>query len=62
MLKASKFSVIIAGDREYFGYKLVKEKVFYFLQNKLSEITIISGGASGVDAWGREKRFTKSKV
>ena len=46
------FKVIIAGGRHFSNYDLVKEKCLYYLQNKLPDVTIVSGGATGADALG----------
>ncbi len=51
------FNVIIAGSRNFNDYDLLKSKCLYYLQNKLSNITIISGIANGADKLG--ERFAK---
>lgn len=50
----SEYRVIIAGGREFQDYNLVKERVGYYLQNRLKSDTVIivSGHASGADALG----------
>lgn len=50
----SKFKVIIAGCRDFNNYPLLKEKCQYFLQNKLPNVVIISGGATGADSLGEQ--------
>lgn len=48
------YRVIIAGGRKFQDYELVKDRVGYYLQNKLQSDTVIivSGHASGADALG----------
>lgn len=49
----SKCRVIIAGCRDFDDYELLKEKCDYFLQDeKKEDVVIISGHASGADAFG----------
>ena len=48
------FKVIVAGGREFTNYEFVREKLLFFLQNKLPNVTIISGGATGADALGEQ--------
>ena len=48
------FKVIVAGGREFMNYEFVREKLQFFLQNKLPNVTIISGGATGADALGEQ--------
>ena len=43
------FYCLVVGSRTITDYNYIKETLDYFLQNK-SEITIISGGARGVDS------------
>lgn len=54
------FYCLVAGSRTITDYNYVKETLDYFLQNK-SEITIISGGARGVDSlaerYARERNY-----
>lgn len=54
--------VIIAGGRDFYDYKLLKEKCDQLLVNLLDEIEIVSGTASGADKLGEryasEKEYT----
>lgn len=43
------FYCLVVGSRSITDYNYIKEALDYFLQNK-SEITIVSGGARGVDS------------
>ena len=43
------FYCLVVGSRTITDYNYIKETLDYFLQNK-SEITIVSGGARGVDS------------
>lgn len=40
--------IVVAGSRTFNNYSLIKKKLDFFLQ-KLENITIVSGGARGVD-------------
>lgn len=47
------FRCIVAGGREFNNYSLLKTKMDFALQNKVSEgITIVSGAARGADKLG----------
>lgn len=50
------FKVIIAGGRDFKNYKLLREKCFYYLKNKMEtdEVVIISGHANGADMLGEQ--------
>lgn len=50
----NEYKVIIASDRHFNDYELLKEKCNYYLQRKLQEsrVVIISGHATGADALG----------
>ena len=50
----NEYKVIIARDRHFNDYELLKEKCNYYLQRKLQEsrVVIISGHATGADALG----------
>ena len=45
----SNFNVCICGCRWFDDYDFFKEKCLFLLKNKIPNITIISGGASGAD-------------
>lgn len=50
-----EYRIIIAGSRFFNDYKLLKDKLDYFLSNKIAEgykIVIISGTANGADKLG----------
>lgn len=54
------FRLIIAGSRTFNNYELLKEKVLFFLQNKLNfreQIIILSGRANGSDKLGEKFAF-----
>lgn len=53
------FRVIIAGGRNFSNYRLLKDKCFKILSNKIvtDNVVIISGGARGADMLG--ERFAK---
>lgn len=51
------FRVCICGCRDFTDYDFLKEKCLFFLQNKMPDITVLSGGAKGVDSLA--KRFAK---
>lgn len=63
--------VIIAGSRSFNNYKLLKEKMDFFLKNKIDKnrpyfnIEIVSGTARGADTLGekyaKEKGFALKK-
>ena len=53
------FYLIIAGSRTFDDYNLLKRRVDEFLENE-SEVTIISGHASGADKLG--EKYAKEKV
>lgn len=49
------YRIIIAGGRSFSDYKLLKDKLDYYLRNKVRqgyEIIIISGTANGADKLG----------
>ena len=46
------YKVIIAGCRDFNDYELLKSKSDYYLQNKLPNVIIVSGHASGADTLG----------
>lgn len=51
------YKVIIAGSRSFNNYQLLKEKMNYYLKDKLLEgydIVIISGTARGADKLGEK--------
>lgn len=51
------FRIIIAGSRSFDDYKLLKDKMNYYLQSKVDEgynIIIISGTARGADKLGEK--------
>ena len=50
----SKFKVIIAGSRDFYDYDFLKEKCKFYLQNKLPNVIIVSGGATGTDSLGEK--------
>lgn len=52
------FYCLVAGSRTITDYNYIKEILDYFLQNK-SEITIVSGGARGVDSLA--ERYAKER-
>ena len=52
------FYCLVAGSRTITDYNYIKETLDYFLQNK-SEITIVSGGARGVDSLA--ERYAKER-
>lgn len=57
-----EFNVIIAGGRDFADYELLKQKVDYYLSNKIKEgykIIIISGTAYGADKLG--EKYAKEK-
>ena len=45
------FKVIVAGSETFNDYKLLKQKLDFYLQNK-KDIMIISGGVKGADELG----------
>ena len=45
--------IIVAGSRSFNDYKLLTDKLEYFLQNQ-KDITIISGKAKGADSLGED--------
>ena len=45
--------IIVAGSRTFNDYKLLTDKLDYFLQNQ-KDITIISGKAKGADSLGED--------
>lgn len=46
--------LIVAGSRNFNDYKLLKEKLNFFLQNVQSPIEIVSGTAKGADMLGEQ--------
>ena len=50
--------IIVAGGREFNNYKLLKEKLDYFLKNK-TDIEIVSGKQRGADTLG--ENYAKEK-
>lgn len=52
------FYCLVAGSRTITDYNYIKETLDYFLQNK-TEITIVSGGARGVDSLA--ERYAKER-
>lgn len=44
--------VIVAGSRTFSNYELLKEKLDFFLKNRLPDVEIISGTAQGADKLG----------
>ena len=44
--------VIIAGGRDFTDYNLLSTKVSHLIQNKMPDVAIISGLASGADSLG----------
>jgi len=48
------FKVIVAGSRGFDDYQLLKSTLDHILRNKLPNVTIISGTASGADTLGEE--------
>ena len=48
----TNYKVIIAGGRDFADYTLLKEKCEYYLQNRMPDVTVISGHASGADSLG----------
>lgn len=52
------FYCLVVGSRTITDYNYIKETLDYFLQNK-SEITIVSGGARGVDSLA--ERYAKER-
>lgn len=53
----STFKVVICGCRDFYDYGYLKEKCLYYLQNKMPDVLIISGAASGADELG--ERFAQ---
>lgn len=54
------FKVIVAGGRDFSNYALLKSRLDYALQNKVSEgVTIVSGAARGADSLG--ERYAKER-
>ena len=51
-----EYRVIIAGGREFQDYGLVKDRVGYYLKNRLKTdtVVIVSGHATGADALGEQ--------
>ena len=48
------YKVRICGCRNFFDYNLLKEKCLFYLENKLPNVVIYSGGAKGVDRLGEQ--------
>lgn len=57
------FRVIIAGSRDFYDYKLLKEKCDYYLsyalKDPLRNIIVVSGHAKGADSLG--ERYAKER-
>lgn len=56
------FRVIVAGGRKFNDYQLLKAKLDYYLQHKVTQgytIVIVSGEATGADSLG--ERYAKEK-
>lgn len=52
--KKELFKVVICGCRDFYNYDFLKEKCLYYLQNKMPNVLVISGAASGVDTLGEQ--------
>ncbi len=52
-MENQKFRVIVAGGRDFFDYKLLKEKLDVLLSNK-ENVVIVSGCAKGADMLGEK--------
>lgn len=50
--------VIVAGSRGFRDYRLLQEKLDFYLQN-YSDVEIVSGGARGADRLGEQYARTK---
>ena len=48
------FRVRICGCRDFGNYELLKEKCLYYLQNKMPNVTIVSGAGRGADYLGEQ--------
>ena len=48
------FKVRICGCRDFFDYVYLKEKCLFYLQNKMPNVTIVSGGGKGADRLGEQ--------
>ncbi len=51
------FKCVVCGCRDFADYNLLKEKCLFFLKNKMPDVIIVSGGASGADSLG--ERFAE---
>jgi hypothetical protein len=51
--------LIVAGSRSFYNYKLMREKLDFYLQNVKEEIEIVSGMARGADTLG--ERYADEK-
>lgn len=62
-MEKETLKVIISGGRNFHYYQFLKERIDYFLKNKLNdeniEVIIIQGGADGTDSLA--KRYAKEK-
>jgi hypothetical protein len=48
------FKVIVAGSRNFSNYELLRDTLDRLLQNKLPNVTIVSGTANGADTLGEK--------
>jgi hypothetical protein len=53
------FKVIVAGGRDFTDYNLLKETMDHLLQNRLSNVEIVSGTARGADELGERYAIEK---
>ncbi len=51
------YKVRICGSRHFYDYEMLKEKCLFYLQDKLPDVIIYSGGGNGADKLG--ERFAR---
>jgi hypothetical protein len=57
-----KYKIIVAGGRKFNNYDLLKDKLDYYLKDKINQgydIVIVSGTATGADSLGEKYAIEK---